>query len=259
MFNTLKKRKTDPQIYPEEIFMDSENISDFDVHQFEGRLEKAINKKTFLYFSAVLGVIAAFFLVKLFHLQILKGEQFAQRSERNSLRKETLMPLRGVIYDKNKVKLAWNGENGRIYARLPGLSHVLGYMSLPSKEDFQENGNIPAEAINVNSGIEKKYEDFLKGEAGMKLIEVSSQNGIVSESVQRPPQEGKNLDLAIDSRVQSQFFKLMESVARERDFEGGAGIIMNVENGNVLSLVSWPEYPVRRPSGWMRAFCGRDV
>ncbi|MEK9183468.1 MAG: penicillin-binding transpeptidase domain-containing protein, partial [Patescibacteria group bacterium] len=238
----FKKRKTDPKIYPEEIFMDSENISEFDVHQFEGRLEKAINKKTFLYLSVALGMIAAFFLAKLFHLQILKGEQFAQRSERNSLKKEILIPLRGVIYDKNKLKLAWNGENGRVYVQLPGLSHVSGYTGLPSKEDFQENEDIFTEAIIGKSGIEKTYENFLKGEAGIKLIEISSQNNIVSESVQKPPQNGKNLDLTIDSRVQSQFFRLMESVARERGFEGGAGIILDAKDGSVLSMISWPEY-----------------
>ena len=242
MFNLFKKGKTDPKIYPEEIFMDSENVSEFDVHQFEGRLEKAINKKTFLYFSVALGVIAAFFLIKLFHLQILKGEQFSQRSEENSLKKEILAPLRGVIYDKNKVKLAWNGENGRVYAQPAGLSHVLGYIGLPSKDDFQEKGDIFAEAIIGKSGVEKKYEDFLKGEAGIKLIEVSSQNDIVSESVQKPPKNGKNLDLTIDSRVQSQFFRLMELIAKERDFKGGAGIILDAEDGDVLSMISWPEY-----------------
>lgn len=239
----LKKRKTDPKIYPEEIFMDSENISEFDIHQFEGRLEKAINKKTFLYLSAFLGIIAVFFLAQLFYLQILKGEQFAQRSEENSLKKEILIPLRGIIYDKNKTKLAWNGEKGRIYEQFPGLSHVLGYTGLPSKKDFQENDEIfTTESAIGKSGIEKEYEGFLKGEAGIRLVEVSSQNDIVSESVQKPPKNGKDLYLTIDSRIQSQFFKLMDSFVRERGFKGGAGIIMDVKDGAVLSMISWPEY-----------------
>lgn len=242
MFNIFKKKIFDPKIHPEEIFMDSENVSEFDTSQFEGRLEKPISKKTFAYFSAALGLMALFFLAKLFHLQILEGEKFAQRSEKNNLKQEILIPFRGIIYDRNKIKLAWNGENGRTYAPVAGLNHVLGYVGLPSKENFQENSGIFANVTIGKSGVEKKYESFLKGEAGVKLVEIDSQQNIVSESVQAPPRDGKSLDLTIDSKIQSQFFRLIESIVKERDFKGGAGIIMNVKDGGVLSMVSWPEY-----------------
>ena len=238
----FKNKIIDPKIHPEEIFMDSENVSEFDTSQFEGRLEKPISKKTFAYFSAALGLMALFFLVKLFYLQILEGDKFAQRSERNNLKQEIITPFRGIIYDRNKIKLAWNGENGRTYAPVSGLNHILGYVSLPSKEDFQENRGIFANMVIGKSGVEKKYESFLKGAAGVKLVEIDSQQNIVSESVQTPPQDGKSLDLTIDSRIQSQFFNLIESIAKERDFKGGAGIIMNVKDGSILSMVSWPEY-----------------
>ena len=36
----------DKEIYHDEIFIDSENIPQFDTQQFEGRLEKPISKKT---------------------------------------------------------------------------------------------------------------------------------------------------------------------------------------------------------------------
>lgn len=223
----FKKKTIDPKIYPEDVFMDSENISGFDTSQFEGRLEKPLNRKTFAYFSFALGIMAMFFLARIFYLQILEGEKFAQRSEKNSLKKEVIMPLRGIIYDRNKIKLAWNGESGRVYVPLPGLSHVLGYMGAPSVG---------------KSGAEKEYEKILRGETGIKLTETDSQGAIVSESVQEPPQDGKNLNIAVDSRIQSQFFKLIESAAKERGFQGGAGVIIDIRNGGALSLVSWPEY-----------------
>ena len=238
----LRKKKHDPDIYPDEIFMDSENVSEFDKSQFEGRIEKPINKKTYGYLSAGLVVIAVFFLSKIFLLQIINGEKYYQRSQKNSLKKEFVMPLRGAIYDKNNVVLAWNGEEGRQYADMAGLSHTLGYIGLPSKEDLNGNPNLLPNEIIGKVGIEKEYNLMLEGIKGLKLIEKDSQNNIVSENIQEGAQNGQKLTLTIDAKLQSKFFEIMNAVAKERGFSGGAGVIMNVRDGSVAALVSWPEF-----------------
>ena len=56
------------------------------------------------------------------------------------------------------------------------------------------------------------------------------------------PQNGQNLTLTIDSKVQSHLYTAMESVARERNFEGGAAVVIDVTNGNILAMASVPEY-----------------
>jgi len=48
--------------------------------------------------------------------------------------------------------------------------------------------------------------------------------------------------LTIDSKVQSYLYTAMESVARERNFEGGAAVVMDVSNGNILAMTNVPEY-----------------
>lgn len=235
-------KKNVPEIYPDEIFMDSKNIPEFDTSRFEGRIEKPINKKSLSGVAIVFIVIGVLFSVKIFNLQILNGGAYAQRSENNTLRKDFIIANRGIIYDRNGVKLAWNGSDARLYAGFYGLSHVLGYVGLPSEKDVAANGKILLEAPLGREGVEKSYNDILGGEPGIKIVETDSQNNIVSESTQKNPEKGEDINLAIDSRVQEQFFKIMQSVAEERRFGGGAGIIIDVENGDLLSLISYPEY-----------------
>ena len=236
------RKKYDHKIYPDEIFLDSKNISGFDTSQFEGRLEKPIGKKTFIYMGALIGFLGLFFVSRIFFLQIFEGEKFTARSERNSFKKENIIPLRGAINDINEAPLVWNGEEGRTYADIPGLGHIMGYTGLPSKEDFKKKPDIPSENMVGKDGIEEKYDEILRGILGVKLTERDSQGNAISESVQILPQNGQNLILTIDSKVQSYLYTAMESVAEERNFEGGAAVIMDVSDGNILAMVSIPEY-----------------
>ena len=238
----FKRKKYDHKIYPDEIFLDSKNISGFDTSQFEGRLEKPIGKKTFIYLGALVGFFGLFFVSRIFYLQVFEGEKFTARSERNSLKKESIIPLRGAIYDSAGTALVWNGEEGRTYADIPGLGHLLGYTGLPSKEDFKKKPDILSEDIIGKDGLEKKYEKVLRGISGVKLTERDSQGNPVSESVQVVPQNGQNLTLTIDSKVQSYLYAAMESVVKERNFEGGAAVIIDVSDGNILAMASVPEY-----------------
>jgi len=236
------RKKYDHKIYPDEIFLDSKNISGFDTSQFEGRLEKPIGKKTFIYMGALVGFFGLFFVSRIFFLQIFEGEKFTARSERNSFKKENVIPLRGAIYDSNGAALVWNGEEGRMYADIPGLGHILGYTGLPSKEDFKKKPDIPSENMVGKDGVEGKYDEILRGILGVKLTERDSQGNPISESVQVLPQNGQNLTLTIDSKVQAYLYTAMESVARERNFEGGAAIVMDVSDGNILAMANVPEY-----------------
>jgi len=236
------RKKYDHKIYPDEIFLDSKNISGFDTSQFEGRLEKPIGKKTFIYMGAFVGFLGLFFISRIFFLQIFEGEKFTARSERNSFKKENIIPLRGAIYDSNGTALVWNGEEGRMYSDTPGLGHILGYIGLPSREDFKKKPDILSEGMFGKDGIEEKYDEILRGILGVKLTERDSQGNSVSESVQALPQNGRNLTLTIDFKVQSYLYTAMESVAKERNFEGGAAVIMDVSDGNILAIVSVPEY-----------------
>ena len=238
-----RKKIKDYQIYPDEILLDSENIPKFDTQQFEGRLERPISKRAFFALSIILVIIAAIYLGQIAKLQIINGRVFAERSQKNTLKRELFSPLRAVIVDRNGNRIAWNDENGkREYTDKPGFAHLLGHIGLPSQEDLSANPNILRNIFVGKDGVEKAYEDVIRGNYGIKLIEVDSQNNIVSESVQLPPQKNDDFKLTIDADLQTEIFKALELAAKNLGYQGGAGVIMDVNNGDLLALTSYPEY-----------------
>jgi len=235
-------KKKEVSIFPDEIFMDSKNTPSFNMGQFEGQIERPINRGVFVGVSLAFVLILIIFGARLFSLQIVQGEYFKQRSEKNSLRAEIIFPDRGVVYDRNGVPLIWNDSGKRIYTDLPGLSHVLGYVGLPNDKEITRPDIVSGEMKIGKNGIEQSYSSILSGISGNKLTERDSMGAVVSESSSNQPKHGKKLNLTIDAELQSQFYKVIKSVIDERGFTGGAGIIMNVQNGELLSLVSAPEY-----------------
>jgi penicillin-binding protein 2 len=221
------------------MFADSQNIPGFDKYQFEGRLEKPIAKSTFVGIGICFLILGGLLFGKTLYLQIIKGEAYALRSERNYLRAVNIFPARGIIYDRNGKELAWNDFSGegenlksvRAYNDNPGLAHVLGYVGIGS-----------AGKIIGKDGIEKKYEDILAGTTGVKLVETNSKNEIVSESVIKPPENGKSAKLTIDADLQSSLYSILGSVILERGFGGGAAVVLDIHSGQILALTSWPEY-----------------
>lgn len=247
----FEKKNHNHKIDPDEIFLDSENISGFDANQFEGRLEKPIRKKTFIFLSVFFGIIGVFFFFRLFSLQIVNGGKFKERSVKNTIKKEKIIPLRGIINDKNKITLVENGENNRVYANLLGLSHVLGYTSLPSKEDLEKTPGLISDEMIGKDGIEKKYDQILRGTAGIKFTERDSQGQIISESRQVMPKNGQELTLTIDSKIQSHLFESIKAVITDHDYKGGSAIILDVNDGSVLAMTNVPEYSSQTLSqGW---------
>src|SRR3989339_654514 len=247
-------KKISSLVEPDEIFLDSENLQNFDRQQFEGRIEKPISKKTILFINIFFIIIAFSFGLRLGYLQIGKGGAYFNRSENNILEKQIIFSDRGIIYDRNGKELAWNkkearssidekdseGTNFSVRSYLsPGFSHVLGYVSYPMQDKF---GNYWQSEFIGKDGLEKQYDFLLKGENGSKIVETDARKEIHSENVVNAPERGKNLKTTIDWRIQKQLFSLIKNLSQNNSFSGGAGILLNVQNGEILSSVSFPEY-----------------
>jgi len=231
-------------IEPDEIFLDSKNLQNFNRQQFEGRIEKPIPKKTIFFLGILFIIFTGIFGIRLLYLQIQKGEMYFKRSQNNVLEKAIIFTDRGIIYDRNKVKLAWNKktEEAPVSTRTylsPGFSHLLGYVSYPTQD---KTGNYWQGEFMGKDGLEKEYNDSLKGENGSKIIEIDALGKIYSENIVNIPEQGDDLITTIDSRVQMELFTLIENLSKSRTFTGGAGVIMDVENGEIITITSFPEY-----------------
>lgn len=239
-----KNKKRINFVEPDEIFLDSTNLENFDRQQFEGRIEKTIPKKTILALGVLFVFFAGIFGSRLAYLQIEKGQAYFERSENNVLEKIIIFADRGIIYDRNKTELAWSkkGEGEEIPTRAylaPGFSHLLGYVSYPSKD---KSGKYWQGEFIGKDGLEKQYDALLKGENGAKIIETDALGRTYSENIVNVPEQGTDLVTTIDARIQKELHALIKNLAENGSFTGGAGILMDVRNGEVIAATSFPEY-----------------
>ncbi len=232
IFRRKKSRKNffPDDISPDEVFLDSKNIPEFDRQQLEGRMEKPVRSDLFLFAGFLFLAAGLFLLGRAGYLQVVKGASFAERALDNHLKIVSVPADRGLVYDRGGELLAWNDPEGRSYMNVPGLAHVLGYLGQS------------IEGMVGRAGIEKSFENILKGVPGKKVVETDSLSEMKSESVQKFPVAGGNVFLTIDSRVEEEFYKILSGVAQDRGFTGAAGVIMDVHSGDILALVSYPEY-----------------
>lgn len=232
------------EIDPDEIFIDSSNLPAFDTDQFEGRFERPIGTRSFLILSGAFGALFAGLIFQAFMLQVVAGEEHAKRSEENRLARSVIFAERGTLEDRNGVPLAFNeGGRGefpaRVYTNAGGLAHVLGYAKPPQKDS---SGIYYQERYIGIDGAERAYDALLSGENGSKIIEEDALGAVVSENIVRPPRHGETVTLSVDSRLSAALFDAMRSRVLASGFSGGAGVILDARTGEVLSLVSYPEY-----------------
>src|SRR3989344_560383 len=246
--NIFKKggRITNNDIDPDEIFIDSQNLPDFNTDQFEGRLERPISPSVYSFLYIFIVLVGVTFGFRLWNLEIAQGSVFRARSDNNSLHKTSVYADRGVIYDRQGVPIVWNNINPkgedyslRVYATSTGLSTVLGYIKYPTKDS---SGFYYQEKFVPKDGLEKIYNDYLSGKDGTKIVETDVKGNIISESIVEPPRDGNNMDLSIDLDLQKQLTSSLLDIKDRAGYRGGAGVIMDVHTGEILASSNFPEY-----------------
>jgi penicillin-binding protein 2 len=114
-------------------------------------------------------------------------------------------------------------------------AHVFGYVG--EANDAQVGDGITTGAIVGQSGIERVYNKLLMGEDGAKRVVVNSMGREIRTLEEIEPVEGRRVQLTIDYDLQ----KAAEEGFKHAGFNGSA-LIMDPNNGEVLSLVSLPAY-----------------
>ena len=117
------------------------------------------------------------------------------------------------------------------------LGSVIGYLGFASKNFMLQDPNLKNfsdQQIGL-LGIEKEYDNFLRGEIGYKFLEKDSKGNVIKVLSSEPPKKGKNLKLSIDLELQRTLFK---------EFTGkkGALIAIEPETGFIRALISSPSY-----------------
>lgn len=238
-----RRRRQDPEIAPDEIFLDVSNAPDFDRKRFEGRLEKPLSSGVFFSLFGVLGLLLFVLVARAWNLEITNGAVFAEESAHNSLEVTTVFAPRGIITDRNGVVVAENveGEDGSILRNypVPSLSQVIGYVSYPKKD---ASGVYYDTSQTGVTGLEAEYDALLTGKNGQLLTETDALGRVRSQGRVVPAEEGGTLQISIDADLQEHFARAIANIASATHFIAGAGVILEAQTGAVLSLVSYPSY-----------------
>lgn len=229
------------QIEPDEIFLDSSNLPNFNIHHFEGRIEKPIKKNAFQILFLFFLLVLLIFTAKVVNLQVNKGEEFALRSLNNTLRQIPIFAERGLIKDRHGVELAWNDQAGRVYLDKPGFSHLVGYIGYPTAEEAKTGKYAPKELIG-RAGVESALNSVLEGGRGLKIEEVNVKGEVISEHVLQEPIHGGSIDLSIDAGIQEKFSASIYDLVSQGKFVAGSGVILDLKTGELLALTNVPEY-----------------
>ena len=238
-----RRRRRDPEIAPDEIFLDASNAANFDRARFEGRLEKPLSQGTFVSVAVVLCILFFVLVVRSWNIQVTNGAAFAAQSAHNSLESVTIFAPRGVITDINGVVLAENVERpdggvGRNYP-LPSVGQIIGYVSYPKKD---ANGIYYDTNEKGIAGLEAEYDSLLSGKNGQLLTETDALGNIRSEGTIIPAETGKTVRLSIDANLEKLFARAIADTVVGQHFIAGAGVILDVHTGAVRAIVSYPSY-----------------
>ncbi len=140
------------------------------------------------------------------------------------------------------------------YHKLPGISidsgtvrkypypyetsHFIGYVSVPSEKEINENEQnlfMHPDFKIGKSGIEKSFDDHLRGKFGVKYVEVNAYGIPIRTLSTKPYTDGHKLNLTIDFRLQK--------FTSERIKEDSASVVvMDIKTGEILTLASNPSF-----------------
>ena len=133
----------------------------------------------------------------------------------------------------------WKSVPVRVYPNRDLLSHVLGYVGLIDERELFRNVDrgYNIESIVGKCGIEKVYDNELRGKDGFIRRIVDAKNHLTAEVIDRgaEPVPGNNVILTIDKEIQ----RIAETVLGERT---GVVVISKPHTGEILAIASCPRF-----------------
>ncbi|MCK9379980.1 MAG: penicillin-binding protein 2 [Sulfuritalea sp.] len=119
-------------------------------------------------------------------------------------------------------------EYRRYYPAGEVMSHMLGFTGV---DDAGQEG------------IELAFNGQLSGKAGSRRV-IKDRRGNVVEDVEsiHPPQEGKDIVLALDSKVQYLAYSYLKQALEEHRAKAGGVVVLDARSGEILALANLPTY-----------------
>ena len=121
----------------------------------------------------------------------------------------------------------------RVYELGPAGAQIFGYVGMPDKPV----SNAPFLTTGI-TGLEKKFNDVMKGDAGQNVMITNAVGRITGEDKTQyvPPKTGDNLETTIDDTIQRTLFDALTA------HRAGCGVVLDIKSGDILAMVSTPSF-----------------
>ncbi|WP_141201730.1 penicillin-binding protein [Paludifilum halophilum] len=108
-------------------------------------------------------------------------------------------------------------------------AHVLGFVN---------------EAGKAAGGVEHQYDKLLRGKAGALRFKQDAYGNKVPNGTEKfhPPDQGKDLVLTLDSRIQYQVERILDRVTAQHRAKGATAIVADPRTGEVLAMANRPSF-----------------
>lgn len=158
---------------------------------------------------------------------------------------DSFVPIKKVSKDNTELKdqllqipgVKITTDKGRTYPLGEVTAHLVGYVQNITAEELQENRGKGYTSTSVigKTGLEKIYEERLKGKDGVEIYIESSDGTRKTDIAKIDVQNGEDIKLTIDSNIQTKLYNEL------KDNEG-CFVVMHPKTGELLALVSTPSY-----------------
>jgi penicillin-binding protein 2 len=134
------------------------------------------------------------------------------------------------------VELAIKPVRSYVYGAL--ASHLLGYVGMPDDVDKGDASKFTfyQQDVEGKSNIEKSMDEYLRGKPGVRYLRKNAKGTIEGVLREDPPQQGANVFLTIDARIQAITEEALRPVGR------GAAVVVDPNNGEILAMASVPSF-----------------
>ena len=180
------------------------------------------------------------------------SDLFDQRSRADWLVDAGVLEPQTYIRHGDKITAAcqadFEQEATRRYVNGALMPHILGHVGYPDADQIPQLEALGYNAGSIigQAGIEASWNDTLAGRPGGKLSLVSSSGvrlRLLSEVGSQAPQ---SIWLTIDSKLQEHIVRVLDEAYRShawgRISYGASVVVMDVNHGEILALVSYPSF-----------------
>ncbi len=154
------------------------------------------------------------------------------------------VPLSEVIALKklNLQSVVIENSYKRQYLEGPIFSHIVGYTGLVNQTDLNQNKDLNLNDEIGKSGIELEYNKYLTGTNGVEISYKDARGNLLENKTLNNPIGGDSVNLTLDAGLQDYFYKAMQDQLASLGRVAGAGIVMDPQTGEILSMVSLPSF-----------------